>query len=208
MFGLDSDRTVMKTYRWSVNILPDNAPSKEVCLTVLCLFILMLGTLVFFARRLFAHFISPLLDTCFNSCFLSDLLLFIPSLFSRAWPLTLIPLHAVFHTILLSLPVSPGLTLIHAYIYISSAILPLFSIPHYRGHADIYILRQLINGLPWDTYNTPASLSKPPSTQLHYHSTNQRRVTFPHCKSSHFLAVHCFELHWRGTHFCLFLLYL
>lgn len=102
------------------------------------LFILILATLVFCARRLFSHFISPLLDTCFNSWFLSDLLLVIPSLFSRAWPPTLILLHAVFHPLSPSLPISPGLSLIHAYIYLFH--FPLFSVPRcYQGHAAIYL---------------------------------------------------------------------
>lgn len=124
------------------------------------LFILLLTTLVFRARKLFSHFISPLLDTCFNSWYLSDLLLFIPSLFSRACPFTLILLHAVFHTLSPTLPVSPSLSLtsltcIHISLLLSS-LLSLFLAA--TGVMVPYILRQLINGLPGDSYNTPASL--------------------------------------------------
>lgn len=121
-------------------------------------FIQILTTLVFCARRLFSHFISPLLDTCFNSWYLSDLLLFIPSLFSRAWPLTLILLHAVFHTLSPSLPVSLSPSLLDAYIYLSRCLS--FFLPYLllQGSGCHISCISSLMGYQETLCNTPASL--------------------------------------------------
>lgn len=149
-------RTAMKTNHWSVKLLTDAVPGK--CVLQRCsiysdpLHIGVLCTQVILTLHL------ALLDTCFNSWYLSDLLLFILFLFSRAWPLALILLHAVFHTHSPSLSVSPSLSLTDTCIHVSplSFLLSLFLTA--TGVMLPYILHQLINGLAGDSYNTPANL--------------------------------------------------
>lgn len=113
-------------------------------------------------------------------------------LFSRAWPLTLIPLHAVFHTLSPSLPVSLTLSLIDAYIYLFCCLsfcLSLFLTA--TGVMPPYILRQLINGLPGDTYNIPVSVFCQSRQVSNFISTLPVVMRdFSHWKFSFHLALH------------------